>query len=208
MAHEGRGPGLLREQGVPRDGVQFVGMGMDPDVIIRRVFSSSAMSSPVTLSVALAQINATVGDLAGNARLIAQAAREAHAQGAQLVLAPELALTGYPPEDLLLRPAFMAACARTLRELAAELSDCAGLHVVVGHPQDWDAQDDLRSKSYSLPRRFNAASVLAGGRCWPPTASASCPTTRCSTSGAISPPGGMPVAVRSSSRWAGCVAAC
>ena len=75
------------------------------------------MSSPVTLSVALAQINATVGDLAGNARLIAQAAREAHAQGAQLVLAPELALTGYPPEDLLLRPAFMAACTRTLREL-------------------------------------------------------------------------------------------
>ena len=122
------------------------------------------MSSPVSLSVALAQINATVGDLAGNARLIAQAAREAHAQGAQLVLAPELALTGYPPEDLLLRPAFMAACARTLRELAAELADCADLHVVVGHPQDWDAQDDLRSKSYSLPRRFNAASVLAGGQ--------------------------------------------
>lgn len=122
------------------------------------------MSSPVTLSVALAQINATVGDLAGNARLIAQAARAAHAQGAQLVLAPELALTGYPPEDLLLRPAFMAACQRTLQELAAELADCAGLHVVVGHPQDWDDGADLRSKSYSLPRRFNAASVLAGGQ--------------------------------------------
>ena len=51
------------------------------------------------LKVALAQINATVGDLAGNQRLLVQAARQAHAQGVQLVLAPELALTGYPPED-------------------------------------------------------------------------------------------------------------
>jgi NAD+ synthase (glutamine-hydrolysing) len=78
------------------------------------------------LKAALAQINATVGDLAGNARLLAAAARQAHAQGAQLVLAPELALTGYPPEDLLLRPAFMQACADTLAMLAAELADCEG----------------------------------------------------------------------------------
>jgi NAD+ synthase (glutamine-hydrolysing) len=67
--------------------------------------------------VALAQINATVGDLDGNARLIEAAARAAHAQGAALVLTPELALTGYPPEDLLLRPAFLAESARVLQAL-------------------------------------------------------------------------------------------
>ena len=113
--------------------------------------------------MALAQINATVGDLAGNARLMAAAAREAYARGARLVLAPELALTGYPPEDLLLRPAFLRACEQQLAALATELADCVGLHLVVGHPLSWGDAHDLRSKSYSLPRRFNAASVLAGG---------------------------------------------
>ncbi|MFO1339311.1 MAG: NAD+ synthase [Burkholderiaceae bacterium] len=121
-------------------------------------------SASTTVVVALAQINATVGDLAGNARQMAEAARQAHAQGACLVLAPELALTGYPPEDLLLRPAFMQACEAQLNALAAELADCEGLHLVVGHPLTWGDAADLRSKSYSLPRRFNAASVLAGGK--------------------------------------------
>jgi NAD+ synthase (glutamine-hydrolysing) len=116
------------------------------------------------VKVAIAQINATVGDLAGNARLLAQAAREAHAQGAGVVLAPELALAGYPPEDLLLRPAFMQACAETLAALAAELADLAGLHLVVGHPHRFEGQADVRSKSMAVHRRFNAASVLSGGR--------------------------------------------
>ncbi len=116
------------------------------------------------MKVALAQINATVGDLAGNRRLIAQAARQAHAQGAQLVLAPELALTGYPPEDLLLRPAFMVACAEALGDLALDVADCPGLHVVVGHPQQFDDRRDVRTKSMAVQRRFNAASVLSGGR--------------------------------------------
>jgi len=116
------------------------------------------------VKLAIAQINATVGDLAGNAGLIAQAARQAHAQGARVVLAPELALTGYPPEDLLLRPAFMQACAEALEALAREVSDLAGLHLVVGHPHGLDGPADVRSKSMLVPRRFNAASVLAGGR--------------------------------------------
>ncbi len=116
------------------------------------------------MKVALAQINATVGDLAGNRRLIAQAARQAHAQGAQLVLAPELALTGYPPEDLLLRPAFMVACAEALGDLAQDVADCPGLHVVVGHPHQFDDRRDVRTKSMAVQRRFNAASVLSGGR--------------------------------------------
>jgi NAD+ synthase (glutamine-hydrolysing) len=116
------------------------------------------------VKVALAQINATVGDLAGNARLVATAAREAFAQGATLVLAPELALTGYPPEDLLLRPAFMQACHDTLAALAVELGDCDGLHVVVGHPHQFGEHGDVRSKSVAVPQRFNAASVLSAGR--------------------------------------------
>jgi NAD+ synthase (glutamine-hydrolysing) len=116
------------------------------------------------VKAALAQINAKVGDLAGNARLLAGAAREAHAQGATLVLAPELALTGYPPEDLLLRPAFMAACADSLLALAAELADCEGLHLIVGHPHQFGLHGDVRSKSMAVQQRFNAASVLAGGK--------------------------------------------
>ena len=116
------------------------------------------------MKAALAQINATVGDIAGNARKIAQAARLAHAQDARLVLTPELVLTGYPPEDLLLRPAFMQASDEALHALAAELADLEGLHLVVGHPHQFVGDGDVRTKSLSVLQRFNAASVLAGGR--------------------------------------------
>jgi NAD+ synthase (glutamine-hydrolysing) len=116
------------------------------------------------VKAAIAQINPTVGDLQGNAALVERAAREAYRQGARLVVAPELALTGYPPEDLLLRPAFMAACARTVAELAASLADCAGLHLMVGHPHQFGERGDVRTKSVAVQKRFNAASVLAGGR--------------------------------------------
>jgi NAD+ synthase (glutamine-hydrolysing) len=120
------------------------------------------MNSPVR--VALAQINATVGDLAGNAARIVDAARAAHEQGARLVLAPELALSGYPPEDLLLRPAFITACARALQGIADALADCAGLHVVVGHPHQFGESGDVRTKSTAQPLRVNAASLLSAGR--------------------------------------------
>ncbi len=116
------------------------------------------------MKAALAQINATVGDLAGNARKIADSARRAHAQGARLVVAPELALTGYPPEDLLLRPAFMQACSEILQVLARDVADLEGLHLVVGHPHQFAGQTDVRTKSLSVLQRFNAASVLAGGQ--------------------------------------------
>jgi NAD+ synthase (glutamine-hydrolysing) len=116
------------------------------------------------IKVALAQINATVGDLAGNAQRIVDAARRAHAAGAQLLVAPELALCGYPPEDLLLRPAFMQACAQALAGIAAELADCAGLQVLVGHPHQFGERGDVRTKSTAQPLRFNAASLLGGGR--------------------------------------------
>ena len=122
------------------------------------------MSAEPSVKVALAQINATVGDLAGNSRRIIDCARRAYEQGARLVLTPELSLCGYPPEDLLLRPAFMQACAQALKDCAGELADLQGLFVVVGHPHQWGEHGDVRSKSLAVQRRHNAASVLAGGR--------------------------------------------
>ncbi len=113
--------------------------------------------------VAIAQINATVGDLQGNAQKIIDAALRAHKQGAQLVLVPELGLCGYPPEDLLLRPSFMQACRQALLDVAAALAACQGLAVVVGHPHQFGMQGDTRTKSTAVPQRFNAASVLRDG---------------------------------------------
>jgi NAD+ synthase (glutamine-hydrolysing) len=122
------------------------------------------MSAQPTVKVALAQINVTVGDIAGNARRIVESAQRAYAQGGRLVLFPELSLCGYPPEDLLLRPAFMQACADALAGCARALGDLEGLHVVVGHPHQFGERGDVRSKSVAVQQRYNAASVLAGGR--------------------------------------------
>ena len=85
--------------------------------------------------IALAQIDATVGDIAGNAALIAEAARSARLQHADLLLAPELALTGYPPEDLLGRRGFVAEARAALDDLALA---CEGLVAVVGFVDDSD----------------------------------------------------------------------
>ncbi len=119
------------------------------------------------MKIALAQPNATVGDLDGNARRIERMAREAYAEGATLVVAPELALTGYPPEDLLLRPRFMSACDEALQALAASLADCPGLHLVVGHPTPVppeSAASGAASRSLQVQRCLNVASVLCEGR--------------------------------------------
>jgi NAD+ synthase (glutamine-hydrolysing) len=116
------------------------------------------------LKVALAQINPVVGDLAGNMAKLLDAAQQAHAQGAQLLVSPELSLCGYPPEDLLLRPGFMQACQATLLELAGELEKLPGLALVVGHPHQVSGHHDDRTRSTHVPRRFNAASVLRAGK--------------------------------------------
>lgn len=116
------------------------------------------------LSIAIAQFNPTVGDLAGNADAIAELAEQAHARGASVLLTPELALTGYPPEDLLLRPAFMQAVERTLRDLALRLRRLPGLALVVGHPHVPGAAADERTPSTQRPLRWNAASLLRDGR--------------------------------------------
>jgi NAD+ synthase (glutamine-hydrolysing) len=84
------------------------------------------------LRLALCQVNATVGDLDGNATLIAEGIAAARRAGAQLVLFPELALTGYPPEDLLLREHFLTDTAAQLAQLAAAT---AGIVAIVGFPE-------------------------------------------------------------------------
>jgi NAD+ synthase (glutamine-hydrolysing) len=100
------------------------------------------------LRVALAQINPTVGDIAGNARLIREQIERAREDGAQLVVFPELALTGYPPEDLLLKTHFVDAAGHALEELARDAEDIVAL---VGFPE---RRDDV----------YNACGVLADGR--------------------------------------------
>lgn len=104
------------------------------------------------MKIALAQLNPTVGDLSGNAQLLRETVATAARQGADLVVAPELFICGYPPRDLLLREEFVAACDRTVRQLAAELP--AEVGVLVGHPTEW----------HTPPGRIaNAASLLYGG---------------------------------------------
>jgi NAD+ synthase (glutamine-hydrolysing) len=83
------------------------------------------------MRLALAQLNAVVGDLAGNRALIVDAIREARGAGADLVLFPELAVTGYPPEDLLLRPGFVKAARASLDEIAPATE---GITALVGCP--------------------------------------------------------------------------
>ena len=83
------------------------------------------------MRLALAQLNAVVGDLAGNRALIVDAIRDARAAGADLVLFPELAVTGYPPEDLLLRPGFVKAARASLEEITAATE---GITALVGCP--------------------------------------------------------------------------
>jgi NAD+ synthase (glutamine-hydrolysing) len=100
------------------------------------------------LRVALCQINTTVGDLTGNVDRILAALHDAEAQGADLAVFPELAITGYPPEDLLLKPGFIADNCRALERVAGASGRCAA---VVGFV---DAERDL----------YNAAAVCVAGK--------------------------------------------
>ena len=113
----------------------------------------------MTLRICVAQLNFIVGDLAGNAQKIIAAARQAHEQGARLLLTPELSICGYAAEDLFLRPAFIQACDDAVQTVAQELAGLKDMSVVVGHPSGGDD----RTRSVSVPRRFNAASVLREG---------------------------------------------
>jgi NAD+ synthase len=102
------------------------------------------------LAIAVAQLNSTVGDLAGNAEKLRRARVEAAGQGADLVVFPELYISGYPPEDLVLKPAFQAACRSLVEQLARETA-VDGPALVVGTP--WPDDGKL----------YNAAALLDGG---------------------------------------------
>jgi NAD+ synthase (glutamine-hydrolysing) len=116
----------------------------------------------MSLKICVAQLNYCVGDMAGNARQIIAAARQAYQAGARLVLTPELAICGYAAEDLFLRPAFVQACNDAVDQVASELAGFKGLHVVVGSPMA--GAHGLRTRSVQLPGLYNAAHVLCEGR--------------------------------------------
>lgn len=101
------------------------------------------------MRIALAQINPTVGDLKGNVRMVIERAHEARAMGADVVAFPELAISGYPPEDLLLKDHFLAGCRAAVLEVAAA---CPDVVVLVGVPLVEDVAV------------YNAAAILAGGK--------------------------------------------
>ena len=101
------------------------------------------------MKIAIAQLNPTLGDLAGNVERILGHAERARAEGATLLVTPELALCGYPPEDLLFRHDFREACATALKAMAARVQ---GISIIVGHPQ------------LDEGKLYNAASLLEYGR--------------------------------------------
>lgn len=104
----------------------------------------------MSLRIALAQINPTVGDLAGNATHILRASRTARDAGADLILFPEMSLTGYPPEDLLFEPLFLAKTDKTILSLTKSLPQ--DLLVILGAPEG------------KVGRLYNSALALYGGR--------------------------------------------
>ena len=118
----------------------------------------------MTLSICVAQLNFVVGDMAGNARKIIDAATQAHARGVRLLLTPELAICGYAAEDLFLRPAFIDACDDAVKVVQDGTAHLKGLHIVVGHPARTAATVvERRDRSVAVARLHNAASVVHEG---------------------------------------------
>jgi NAD+ synthase len=109
------------------------------------------MNNTAEFRITLAQLNPTVGDVSGNAAKARAARQAAQADGADLLVLPELFVTGYPPEDLVLKPAFQAACREAVEALARETAD-GGPAVLIGTPWVEDV------------KLYNACALLDGGR--------------------------------------------
>lgn len=109
------------------------------------------------MKIAIAQLNPTIGDLAGNGQRILDAAQQAAQQGVRLLLTPELSLCGYPPRDLLMRPGFITAMAATLKQIAQHLPP--GLVALVG-TVEWNP---LAATAGGKPL-FNSMALLAEGQ--------------------------------------------
>jgi NAD+ synthase (glutamine-hydrolysing) len=123
------------------------------------------MAEATHLRLALAQIDPTVGDIEGNARLISESIERARESGAQLVLLPELCLSGYPPEDLVLRRDFLDAVREGLDSLAAGVD---GIVALVGFPERVErSAEELEDFDPLIdpppPPAHNSLAVLAGG---------------------------------------------
>nr|WP_040450164.1 NAD+ synthase [Hoeflea phototrophica] len=108
-------------------------------------------SATDTLRIAVAQLNPTVGDVAGNLAKAREARADAHRHGADIVLFTELFIVGYPPEDLVLKPALIRSCLKAVNELAADTAD-GGPAVIIGYPRSDDG------------KRHNSVAVLDGGK--------------------------------------------
>ena len=109
-------------------------------------------SSSAKIRIALAQVNPTVGALAGNVLKVRCATAEAKKLGCQIIAFPELMLSGYPPEDLLLKPRFLKDCAAALRAVAR---DAKGIAILIGAPEP---------PSSAGRRPHNACHILTGGK--------------------------------------------
>lgn len=105
------------------------------------------------MRIALAQTNPIVGDIVGNTQRIARYIDDAKRQGASLVLFPELAVIGYPPKDLLLKPAIIEECDHAIQELATH---CVGISAIIGYP--------VRSDRPTGRMLYNAAALCRDGR--------------------------------------------
>ena len=106
------------------------------------------------MRIAACQINTLVGDLDGNVELVVSALRQAEADGCDIAVFPELAVSGYPPEDLILKSAFVDDVQAALQRVAEATGDCVA---VVGFVDGEEAVADPTG------RAFNAAAVCAGG---------------------------------------------